>query len=76
MQLRAVQLSDLDQNRLQSFVIDTLPMGAAASARASTKMRNLHPPKMKKLLLLPLFVVVCLVGDTSSRAIATLRLRY
>ena len=26
---------------------------------------------MKKLLLLPLFVVVCLVGDTSIRAIAT-----
>ena len=46
-------------------------MGAAASARASTKMRNLHPPKMKKLLLLPLLVVACLVGDTSFRAIAT-----
>ena len=26
---------------------------------------------MKKTLLLPLFVVVCLVGDTSVRAIAT-----
>lgn len=45
-------------------------MGAAASARASTKMRNLHPPKMKKLLHLPL-LVACLVGDTSFRAIAT-----
>ena len=67
----AGQLSDLGQNRLQSFVIDTVSMGAAASARASTKMRNLHPPKMKKLLLLPLLVVACLVGDTSFRAIAT-----
>ena len=65
------ELSDLGQNRLQSFVIDTVSMGAAASARASTKMRNLHPPKMKKLLLLPLLVVVCLVGDTSFRVIAT-----
>ena len=26
---------------------------------------------MKKLLLLPLFVVVCLVGDTSNRVLAT-----
>jgi hypothetical protein len=34
-------------------------------------MRNLNPPNMKKLLLLPLLVVVCLVGDTSVRAIAT-----
>ena len=67
----AGQLSDLGQSRLQSFVIDTVPEGAAASARASTKMRNLHPPNMKKLLLLPLFVVVCLMGDTSVRATAT-----
>jgi hypothetical protein len=34
-------------------------------------MRNLNPPNMKKLLLLPLFVVVCLVGDTSTCVIAT-----
>ena len=39
--------------------------------RSSAKIRNLNPPNMKKLLLLPLFVVVCLVGDTSVRAIAT-----
>ena len=48
-------MSDLGQNRLQSFVIDTVPVGAAASARASAKIRNLNPPSMKKLLLLPLF---------------------
>jgi hypothetical protein len=34
-------------------------------------MRNLNPPNMKKLLLLSLFVVVCLVGGTSVRVIAT-----
>ena len=44
-------------------------MGAAASARASTKMRNLHPPKMKKLLLLPLFVVVYLVIATAATTV-------
>jgi hypothetical protein len=33
-------------------------------------MRNLHPPNMKKLLLLPLLVLVCLVADTSNRVIA------
>ena len=48
----AGQLSDLGQNRLQNFVIDTVTVGAAASARASAKIRNLHPPNMKKLLLL------------------------
>ena len=35
------------------------------------KIRNLSPPNMKKLLLLPLFVVVCLVGHTSNRLLAT-----
>ena len=30
-----------------------------------------NPPNMKQLLLLPLFVVACLVGDTSFRVIAT-----
>ena len=39
--------------------------------QSGAKIRNLNPPNMKKLLLLPLFVVVCLVGDTSSGAIAT-----
>jgi hypothetical protein len=67
----AGQLSDLGRSRLQGFVIDTVPVGAAASARASTKMRNLHPPSMKKLLLLPLLVVACLVSDTSVRVMAT-----
>jgi hypothetical protein len=33
-------------------------------------MRNLHPPNMKKLLLLPLFLVVCFVGVISSMATA------
>ncbi len=66
----AGQLSDLGQNRLQSFVIDTVPVGAAASARASTKMRNLDPPNMKKLLLLPLFVVVYLVIATAATTLA------
>ncbi|MEP6586134.1 MAG: hypothetical protein ABJB70_05365, partial [Candidatus Udaeobacter sp.] len=66
----AGQLSDLGQNRLQSFVIDTVPVGAAASARASTKMRNLHPPNMKKLFFLPLFVVVYLVIATAATTLA------
>jgi len=39
--------------------------------RSSEKMRNLHPPNMQKRLLLPLFVVVCLVADTSNRVIGT-----
>ena len=34
-------------------------------------MRNFHPPNMKKLPLLPLLVVVCLVGGTSNRVIGT-----
>jgi hypothetical protein len=34
-------------------------------------MRNLHPPNMQKRLRLPLFVVVCLVADTSNRVIGT-----
>ena len=34
-------------------------------------MRNLNPPNVKKLLLLRLFVVVCLVSDTSNRVLAT-----
>ena len=39
--------------------------------RSSEKMRNLHPPNMQKRLRLPLFVVVCLVADTSNRVIGT-----
>jgi hypothetical protein len=34
-------------------------------------MRNLNPPNMKKLLLLSLFILVCLVGGASVHAIAT-----
>src|SRR6266404_8114748 len=66
MQLRCRSVVGLGQSRLQSFAIDTVPVGAAASALASTKMRNLHPPKMKNLLLLPLLVVVYLVIATAA----------
>lgn len=45
--------------------------GPSPAHRSSVKKRNLPPTNMKKLLLLPLFVVVCLVGDASNRVFAT-----